>query len=243
MSYPPSSTSSYADTPHGPGTGQQDPAQAPYGPGPGGAQYAPGRTPYGPGPYVQAAPSPAPAPKGRKGPLILLLSGVALCVVAGIAIIIVAVSATRTAGELQPIVANGTTTVRLEAGEVYGLYGNGSSGCTVAGADGTELEVTKPSSSITVNDRRLFGVIAPASSGDHAITCSTLLASEDVYFGPLIGAQDIGRAVFGVLAAAGLLVLGVPLTISGIIWLVVRNSHNRRALQAQAAYPTAGTGL
>ncbi|PHP53662.1 hypothetical protein [Actinomyces ruminis] len=199
------------------------------------------RVPHGadPSPYGPAAPT----PKGRKGPLILLLSGVALCVIAGIAIIVSALSLTRTAGALQPIVADGTSTVRLDAQEVYGLYGNGSSDCAVTAADGTELEVTRPSSSITVNDRQLFGMIAPTSSGEYTITCSTLLVSGDVYFGPLVGAQDIGRMVFGVIASIAMLVLGIPLTIGGIIWLVVRNSHNKRALQAQAVYPTAGTGL
>lgn len=200
-------------------------ARAPHGAGP---------SPYGPG---------APAPKGRKGPLILLLSGVALCVIAGIAIIVSVVSLTHTAGALQPIAANGTSTVRLEAQEVYGLYGNGSSDCGVTTADGTTLEVTRPSSNVTVNDRQLFGMVAPTSSGNYTITCSTLLVGADVYFGPLVGAQDVARMVFGVLASIAILVLGVPLTIGGIIWLVVRNSHNRQALQAQAAYPIAGTRL
>ncbi|SDN23109.1 hypothetical protein [Actinomyces ruminicola] len=199
------------------------------------APHGSGQAPYG---------AAAPQPKGRKGPLILLLSGVAVCVAAVVLIVVFVASGARAIGDLQPIDANGTAAVQLESTAVYGLYGNGGSQCTVTDADGREVEVTIPTSNVEVNDRRLFGVVAPNASGDYTITCSTSFAGGDVFFGPLVDAQDIGRMVLGVLVVIGMFMVGIPLAIGGIIWMVVRNSRNKRAQQAwSGGYPTGRPGF
>ncbi|MDU0348266.1 hypothetical protein [Actinomyces sp. MRS3W] len=187
-------------------------------------------SPYTAAPY--AAPHP-PAPKGRKGPVILLLSGVFLALLGVIVLVVCFVSVARVSDDMAPIAADGTTTVQLESTAIYGLYGNGLSTCTAQGPDGNAT-IDGPSSSTTINGRRLFGVLTVKVSGDYDITCSTA-SVDDVYLGPLIKAQDIVRSVFGVFVGAGMAIVGVPLLIAGLIWLVVRNSNNKKALQAQAA--------
>ncbi|QHO90414.1 hypothetical protein CWT12_02375 [Actinomyces sp. 432] len=202
-----------------------------------GSPYA--HAPQGAGPTNPFGPA-APAAKGRKGPLILLLSGVLLIVAAVVLIVVFTGMAARTVGGLQPISANGSTAVQLEPTAVYGLYGNGDSQCTVTAADGTEAEVSGPSSNVTVNERRLFGVVEAGVSGDYTVTCTTDVPGEDVYFGELIDAQAIMHSVFSIFLVVGLLVVGLPLTIAGVIWLVARSAHNKRALQAQSSAPFSG---
>ncbi|WP_147681435.1 hypothetical protein [Actinomyces ruminicola] len=182
---------------------------------------------------------PTPAPKGRKGPLILLLSGSALCVVAVVLTMVFIASSARAINDLQPIEADGADTAQLDSSVVYGLYGNGGSQCTVTAADGTEVEVISPTSYVEVNERRLFGMVAPAASGDYTITCSTSFPGYDVWFGPLVDGGDIGRMVAGVFVVVGMFIVGLPLAVGGAIWLAVRHSHNRRLHQAP---PAAGAG-
>ncbi|RAX19986.1 hypothetical protein DRB06_10250 [Actinomyces sp. Z5] len=166
-----------------------------------------------------------------------------LCVLAAVIVVAFAGYMTRFDHDPRPVDANGSTRVQLDSTVTYGLYGNGDSQCSVTAADGTEATLATPWSNTTVNGHLLFATVEAGISGEYTVTCTTSVAGEDVYFGPAIGAQDVGRSVFLVFAAVCMFIVGVPLTIGGIIWLVVRNSHNRRALQAQAAYPTAGTRL
>ncbi|MDO4901811.1 hypothetical protein [Actinomyces sp.] len=203
-----------------------------------------GATPCTKDPYVATPNRPAtpPASEGVKGPLILLFIGAGLCVAAVVVLIVLVTSATRTAADIRPIEANGSTTVSLESATPYGLYGNGGSRCEVVGPDGAELDVTVPMSTITVNDRILFGQVTAQTSGEHTITCFTGAGTEGVYFGPPVDAKSIVRSVFGVFAVVGMFITGIPLTIGGIIGLVVRNSNNPRARRTWAAAPPAGSG-
>lgn len=244
MSYPPVSGPSYSPDPYSsPSSGSA--AQAGYGSGYQGAyagapyqqptpqapyQAAP-QTPYQAAPQTpyQGAPQPA-APRGRKGPLVLLLSGVAATV---LALVLVGVGVSHTmsvSGSFSRLSSNGSTVAVLNSGTTYGLYGNGRSSCTVSSPGGDDVRVAEPKTSNEINGRTLLASFTPDSSGDHTITCSTSGGSP-LYIGKAI---NNGTMLVG---AAGLLLGAVafPVLLAGFIWLMVRNSKNRKAIQAQIA--------
>ncbi|WP_103062637.1 hypothetical protein [Actinomyces qiguomingii] len=198
--------------------------------------------PYPSSPYATApyGSMPPPTPKGIKGPLILLLFGAGLCVAAVAVLMLLVTSAARVTDNFHPIDATGSTTLNLNSAQVYGLYGNGGSQCQVVGPDGTDIDVIPPEATITFNDHRMFGEITVKTSGEHTITCTTTPIGEGVYLGRLVDGQTVARGIFGIFAVTGLFIVGVPLTVIGIIWLVVRNSNNAKARRALAAAPPGG---
>lgn len=256
MSYPPASGPSYTPDPYSSLSGGSAP-QAGYGGYAGydgyagatgyqdpfaGAQqqgqftYNPYQPPAAHGAFPPIGPgAPAPAVKSRTAPVTLLISGLVLCIVSAGIFIAALVTVMNVAGSLAQVASNGTARAELDGASVYGLYGNGISGCTVTDPDGDTVKVSTDGNRYTsIDDQALIGSFSTTVSGTYTITCTTL-GSSRVYIGHVISADSVLGGVAAVFMSVIAALVGLPLLIAGIIWLIVRNSHNKKVLQAQIA--------
>lgn len=215
-----------------------DPFQhAPAPPGvamPPGAAYGPQAPyPYGPG----AAPPRRPVPRGSKGPIILLVSGILTIVLAGALLAGSLVSLSRIMSSLQPIAMDAPSLISLKAPQSYALYTDTifSPRCEVQAPDGSDVEVstarTETAKSVTINELHLNATFEADETGTHTITCdtsSTLTGVRQAYVGYAISPSDVGRIAAGVLGGFLLGFTGLCLAIGGGIWWVVRSSARKR---------------
>ena len=179
--------------------------------------------------------SPVPAPKGKKGPVILL--SIALVMVIGAVAVFIGsvVMAANISGTLTPVKPNGEVTADLKGSSIYALYSDGDPSCTVTAPNGSDVAVLDVSASNTkVDGHTMVATFSPEQDGKHTINCTTP-GSEDVSIGQALDSDGIVNGVLGLGVAIILAVVGVPMLIGAIIWLVVRLSYNRKARQAQAA--------
>ena len=243
---PPSNDSPYGSQPYG-----QGPLYA--GPGAPSAPYAQG----GPDPYFgqQNAMTPAyggnnpydeslsyagagvsvPAPKGKKGPVILL--SIALVLVIGAAAVFIGslVMMANISGTLTPVKSNGEVTADLKGSSIYALYSDGDPSCTVTAPDGSDVAVLDVSASNTkIDGHTMVATFSPDQDGKHTISCTTP-GSENVSIGQALDSDGIVNGVLGMGVAIILAIVGFPMLIGAIIWLAVRLSYNKKARQAQAA--------
>ena len=243
---PPSNDSPYGSQPYG-----QGPLYA--GPGAPSAPYTQG----GPDPYFgqQNAMTPAyggnnpydeslsyagagvsvPAPKGKKGPVILL--SIALVMVLGalaifIASVVVVIDISRT---LTPIKPNGEVAADLKSTGDYALYSEGDPSCTVTAPDGSDVSTAElDDSTVKVDGHTMVATFSPGQDGKHTISCTTP-GSEKVYIGRALHGEGVVGGALGLVGVVLLGIVGLPLLIGAIIWLAVRLSYNRKAHEAQAA--------
>jgi len=166
-----------------------------------------------------------------------------VAVVAAIVLAVSAVPMVNATNSMAQIAPTGTSTASLKADSDYGLYGNGSSTCNVTGPDGSNVQVSPPSSdtSTTLNNKTMFGHFTTTASGDHTISCTTS-GVQDVYVGNAISMGGVVGTVAGVLIGIALGVVGVALLIAGGVWLGVRSSGNKKALQGQISSGYTGAG-
>ena len=243
---PPSNDSPYGSQPYG-----QGPLYA--GPGAPSAPYAQG----GPDPYFgqQNAMTPAyggnnpydeslsyagagvsvPAPKGKKGPVIIL--SIALVLVLGAVAVFIGsvVMVANISGTLTPVKPNGEVTADLKGSSIYALYSDGDPSCTVTAPNGSDVAVLDVSASNTkIDGHTMVATFSPEQDGKHTINCTTP-GSEDVSIGQALDSDGIVNGVLGMGVAIILAVVGVPMLIGAIIWLVVRLSYDRKAHEAQVA--------
>ena len=243
---PPSNDSPYGSQPYG-----QGPLYA--GPGAPSAPYAQG----GPDPYFgqQNAMTPAyggnnpydeslsyagagvsvPAPKGKKGPVILL--SIALVMVLGalaifIASVVMIMNISRT---LTPIKPNGEVTADLKSTSIYALYSEGDPSCTVTAPNGSDVSTAKwNDSTVKVDHHTMVATFSSGQDGKHTINCTTP-GSKKVYIGQALKGGGIVGGDLGIVGIVLLGIVGLPLLIGAIIWLAVRLSYNRKAHEAQVA--------
>jgi len=243
---PPSNDSFYGSQPYGRG-----PLYA--GPGAPSAPYAQG----GPDPYFgqQNAMAPAyegnspydeslsyagagvsvPAPKGKKGPVILL--SIALVMVLGalaifIASVVMIMNISRT---LTPIKPNGEVTADLKSTSIYALYSEGDPSCTVTAPNGSDVSTAKwNDSTVKVDHHTMVATFSSGQDGKHTINCTTP-GSKKVYIGQALKGGGIVGGDLGIVGIVLLGIVGLPLLIGAIIWLAVRLSYNRKAHEAQVA--------
>ena len=243
---PPSNDSFYGSQPYGQGSpysGSSAPS-APYaqgGPGPYAGQQSTAAPGYGGNnPYAESfsytgAGVSVPAPKGKKGPVILL--SIALVLVIGAAAVFIGslVMMANISGTLTPVKPNGEVTADLKGSSIYALYSDGDPSCTVTAPDGSDVAVLDVSASNTkIDGHTMVATFSPDQDGKHTISCTTP-GSEDVSIGQALDSDGIVGGVLGMGVAIILAVVGVPMLIGAIIWLAVRLSYNRKARQAQAA--------
>ena len=179
--------------------------------------------------------SPVPAPKGKKGPVILL--SIALVMVIGAVAVFIGsvVMVANISGTLTPVKPNGEVTADLKGSSIYALYSDGDPSCTVTAPNGSDVAVLDVSASNTkVDGHTMVATFSPEQDGKHTINCTTP-GSEDVSIGQALDSDGIVNGVLGMGVAIILAAVGVPMLIGAIIWLVVRLSYNRKARQAQAA--------
>ena len=179
--------------------------------------------------------SPVPAPKGKKGPVILL--SIALVMVLGAVAVFIGsvVMVANISGTLTPVKPNGEVTADLKGSSIYALYSDGDPSCTVTAPNGSDVAVLDVSASNTkIDGHTMVATFSPEQDGKHTINCTTP-GSEDVSIGQALDSDGIVNGVLGMGVAIILAVVGVPMLIGAIIWLVVRLSYNRKARQAQAA--------
>ena len=179
--------------------------------------------------------SPVPAPKGKKGPVILL--SIALVMVIGAVAVFIGsvVMVANISGTLTPVKPNGEVTADLKGSSIYALYSDGDPSCTVTAPNGSDVAVLDVSASNTkIDGHTMVATFSPEQDGKHTINCTTP-GSEDVSIGQALDSDGIVNGVLGMGVAIILAVVGVPMLIGAIIWLVVRLSYNRKARQAQAA--------
>ena len=243
---PPSNDSPYDSQPYG-----QGPLYA--GPGAPSAPYTQG----GPDPYFgqQNAMTPAyggnnpydeslsyagagvsvPAPKGKKGPVILL--SIALVMVLGalaifIASVVMIMNISRT---LTPIKPNGEVTADLKSTSIYALYSEGDPSCTVTAPNGSDVSTAKwNDSTVKVDHHTMVATFSSGQDGKHTINCTTP-GSKKVYIGQALKGGGIVGGDLGIVGIVLLGIVGLPLLIGAIIWLAVRLSYNRKAHEAQVA--------
>jgi hypothetical protein avisC_03885 len=179
--------------------------------------------------------SPVPAPKGKKGPVILL--SIALVMVIGAVAVFIGsvVMVANISGTLTPVKPNGEVTADLKGSSIYALYSDGDPSCTVTAPNGSDVAVLDVSASNTkIDGHTMVATFSTEQDGKHTINCTTP-GSEDVSIGQALDSDGIVNGVLGMGVAIILAVVGVPMLIGAIIWLVVRLSYNRKARQAQAA--------
>ena len=241
---PPSNDSPYGSQPYG-----QGPLYA--GPGAPSAPYAQG----GPDPYFgrQNAMAPAyggnspydeslsyadvsvPAPKGKKGPVILL--SIALVMVLGalaifIASVVVVIDISRTLTLIKP---NGEVAADLKSTSDYALYSEGDPSCTVTAPNGSDVSTAKwNDSTVKVDHHTMVATFSSGQDGKHTINCTTP-GSKKVYIGQALKGGGIVGGDLGIVGIVLLGIVGLPLLIGAIIWLAVRLSYNRKAHEAQVA--------
>ena len=243
---PPSNDSPYGSQPYG-----QGPLYA--GPGAPSAPYTQG----GPDPYFgqQNAMTPAyggnnpydeslsyagagvsvPAPKGKKGPVILL--SIALVMVLGalaifIASVVVVIDISRTLTLIKP---NGEVAADLKSTSDYALYSEGDPSCTVTAPNGSDVSIAKlDDSTVRLDGHRMVATFSSGQDGKHTINCTTP-GSEKVYLGQAVHGEGVVGGALGLVGIVLLSIVGLPLLIGAIIWLVVRLSYDRKAHEAQVA--------
>ena len=197
-------------------------------------------------PYSAGAPgalpgSPPVEVRSRTAPTILLLSGLVLCVVAAALMIVSLTRLVAVSSSLSPIDGTGATTRALEADAAYGLYADRITSCTVTAPDGRDVPVTTPSGTVTVNGKRQVGTFTTAASGGYTIACASVGAGgplsndSDAYIGDAAGFGSFASIIFSAISSLIAGIIGLPLLIAGLVWFLVRGSHNRRARQAQVA--------
>ena len=244
---PPSNDSFYGSQPYGRGPLYAGPGapSAPYyaqgGPGSYSGQQSTAAPGYGGNnPYAESfsytgAGVSVPAPKGKKGPVILL--SIALVMVLGalaifIASVVVVIDISRT---LTPIKPNGEVAADLKSTGDYALYSDGDPSCTVTAPDGSDVAVLDVSASNTkIDGHTMVATFSPDQDGKHTISCTTP-GSENVSIGQALDSDGIVGGVLGMGVAIILAIVGFPMLIGAIIWLAVRLSYNKKARQAQAA--------
>ena len=207
--------------------------------------------PPGP-PHSAAPPLPAPSPppvRSRKGPVIMLLTGLAVFLVALAVVFASMASFLSITSSLSRIDGTGTTTRALEADSGYGLYGDSpTTSCTVTDPDGHDVPVSPTGMGTTVNGHTLFGAFTTTASGDYAISCTSYGAAGplhgdhpvDVYVGDKLGAGSLAGRIVITIGAVFVGIIGGTLLIAGLVWLLVRSSGNKRALQARIAAGRSG---
>ena len=179
--------------------------------------------------------SPVPAPKGKKGPVILLSIALVMAIGAVAVFIGSVVMVANISGTLTPVKPNGEVTADLKGSSIYALYSDGDPSCTVTAPNGSDVAVLDVSTSNTkIDGHTMVATFSPEQDGKHTINCTTP-GSEDVSIGQALDSDGIVNGVLGMGVAIILAVVGVPMLIGAIIWLVVRLSYNRKARQAQAA--------
>ena len=258
---PPSNDSPYGSQPYGQGSpysGSSAPS-APYaqgGPDPyaqgGPGSYAQGGPGSYAGPQSAAAPayggdnpynesfsytgSPVPAPKGKKGPVILLSVALVLVISAVAVFIGSLVMITNISGTLTPVQSNGEVTADLKTDTLYALYSEGDPSCTVTAPDGSDvmLITAADNSTVEIDNHTVVATFIPDQTGKYTINCTTP-GSEDVHIGQALNTDNLLGGALGIVIAGGLAIVGTPMLIGAIIWLVVRLSYNKKARQAQAA--------
>ena len=179
--------------------------------------------------------SPVPAPKGKKGPVILL--SIALVMVIGAVAVFIGsvVMVANISGTLTPVKPNGEVTADLKGSSIYALYSDGDPSCTVTAPNGSDVAVLDVSASNTkIDGHTMVATFSPEQDGKHTINCTTP-GSEDVSIGQALDSDGIVNGVLGMGVAIILAVVGVPMLIGAIIWLAVRLSYNRKAHEAQVA--------
>ena len=212
----------------GPGYG----AQQPQGGNAYGAQPAPPQNPYG-----GQAPTSTPE-KGRGFFLAAAIVGVIAmlgAVAAGIGFRGVVDGASG--HEMRAIPPSG---IEMEAGKEYGIWVQGD---PVRSSDGgTELTnvsctllspapVTTPSSSYTLNDRRLVALYTPEESGIHRFSCD----GRPLFAGP--GKEAVtglfGGVTAGILGVVAMFVCGIAAVILLIVGFVARNNSRPKEAPRQ----------
>ena len=242
---PPSNDSFYDSQPYGRGPLYAGPGapSAPYYAQGGSWSYSGQQSTAAPGyggnnPYAESfsyTGSPAPAPKGKKGPVILL--SIALVMVLGalaifIASVVVVIDISRT---LTPIKPNGEVAADLKSTGDYALYSDGDPSCTVTAPDGSDVSTAElDDSTVKVDGHTMVATFSSGQVGKHTISCTTP-GSEKVYIGRALHSEGVVGGALGLVGVVLLGIVGLPLLIGAVIWLVVRLSYNRKAREAQAA--------
>ena len=243
---PPSNDSPYGSQPYGQGSpysGSSAPS-APYaqgGPDPYfGQQNAMtpaygGNNPYDESLSYAGAGVSVPAPKGKKGPVILL--SIALVMVLGalaifIASVVVVIDISRTLTLIKP---NGEVAADLKSTSDYALYSEGDPSCTVTAPNGSDVSIAKlDDSTVRLDGHRMVATFFSGQDGKHTISCTTP-GSEKVYLGQAVHGEGVVGGALGLVGIVLLSIVGLPLLIGAIIWLVVRLSYDRKAHEAQVA--------
>ena len=244
---PPSNDSFYGSQPYGRGPLYAGPGapSAPYYAQGGLGSYSGQQSTAAPGyggnnPYAESfsytgAGVSVPAPKGKKGPVILL--SIALVMVLGalaifIASVVVVIDISRT---LTPIKPNGEVAADLKSTSDYALYSNGDPSCTVTAPDGSDVSTAElDDSTVKVDGHTMVATFSSGQVGKHTISCTTP-GSEKVYIGRALHGEGVVGGALGLVGVVLLGIVGLPLLIGAVIWLVVRLSYNRKAREAQAA--------
>ena len=243
---PPSNDSPYGSQPYGQGPLYAGPGapSAPYtqgGPDPYfGQQNAMtpaygGNNPYDESLSYAGTGVPVPAPKGKKGPVILL--SIALAMVLGalaifIASVVVVIDISRTLTLIKP---NGEVAADLKSTSDYALYSEGDPSCTVTAPNGSDVSIAKlDDSTVRLDGHRMVATFSSGQDGKHTISCTTP-GSEKVYLGQAVHGEGVVGGALGLVGIVLLSIVGLPLLIGAIIWLVVRLSYDRKAHEAQVA--------
>lgn len=187
-------------------------------------------TAHGPGDGPVVAPA---RPQGRKGPVVLLTSGLAVIVPATVMLVLGLAGTIRADTPLATVPDGGTAATVLEAGTDYGIFGSDSSTCTVVGPDGAGVPVQDPTTLAVIPSHNLIGLFTPGADGEHTVTCSASPLARPTTVDLLAEANTGLEASFAISLGALGLVVGLPLALAGLVWLRVRTLRSRTIAQAQ----------
>ena len=166
------------------------------------------------------------AAKGKKGPVILL--SIALVLVIGAAAVFIGslVMMANISGTLTPVKSNGEVTADLKGSSIYALYSDGDPSCTVTAPDGSDVSTAElDDSTVKVDGHTMVATFSSGQVGKHTISCTTP-GSKKIYIRRALHGEGVVGGALGLVGVVLLGIVGLPLFIGAVIWLVVRLSYN-----------------
>ena len=182
------------------------------------------------------------APQGpktsKRGPLIMLISGIVAMIILGPVLMVVGMAGSFSKGvDVQTISSTGGE-VSLEAGTSYSIYVAGEmDSCDVYSPDYSDIDVNTNVTEFVADDHKLVATFTSEESGTYDLYCSTD-NNTDIWVGPEVNEGDFMAAGLGMIGGMLVSFIGLVLTIVGTVWLVKR-SKAKKALENShpGAYP------
>lgn len=187
-------------------------------------------------------PGAVPGVKRKTAPIVVLVIGVVVVIASVIGFVISAVVVSDTGLTLKTVPVGTPTTVEVSASELVTLSTDSPSvQCAVTDPSGAQVGLEGHDAEAAGSDEAgiVLGSFQASAAGSYTVSCTGAQGGEVTLTGVTVDGSTIAGGV-GILATLCLGFIGTVMALAGLVWLVVRVSHNRKAQQAYSqAYPPA----